>query len=120
MHTGAYTHPSLGLNGYFPPLVVHSHQAEARKKTSNNTLLDDENKYTKDEKIYLDPRFCLGLSDPAAGPKSFYEEKNPCGFCVHATKNGSMTHNSFFDFCAHFVKWKKSTRSRGLTTYTLP
>ena len=74
-HTGAYTHPSLGLNGACPPLGVHIHQAEARKKISNDTLPDDANKYTVDKNIYVDPRFFLGLSDPAAGPKYFYEEK---------------------------------------------
>ena len=78
LNIGAYAHPSLGINGSCPPLVAHSHQAEVRKKTRNNTSPDDANKYTKDEKIYVDPQFCLGLTDPAAGPKSFYEDKNPC------------------------------------------
>ena len=70
---------------------------------------DDEVKiqYTVDENIYVNPRFCVGLSDPDAGPKDFFEHRNPCGFSIRSTKNGSMTQDTFFDYCVPFVKWKQ-------------
>ena len=94
-------------------MIVHSHQAE--KKNKNAQVVDDTRvSYSEDDKIFVNPRFSVGLADPNAGPKSFVDHQNPCGFCVRATKNGSMTQESFFDFCVHFVKNRRAQNDTDL------
>ena len=93
-------------------MIVHSHQAESKKMNAQ----DDGARlsYSEDDKIFVNPRFSVGLADPNAGPKSFVDHQNPCGFCVRATKNGSMTQESFFDFCVHFVKNRRAQNETDL------
>ena len=93
-------------------MIVHSHQAESKKMNAQDD--DVRLSYSEDDKIFVNPRFSVGLADPNAGPKSFLDHQNPCGFCVRATKNGSMTQESFFDFCVHFVKNRRAQNDTDL------
>ena len=102
---GSYTFPSLGLIGACPPFVVHSHMSENKKTIDED--IECKLQYTAEENIYVNPRFTVGLSDPDAGPNDYFEHRNPCGFTIRSTKNGSMTQETFFDYCVHFVKWKQ-------------
>ena len=80
--------PRDGVRGACPPSIIHSHQAEAKE---NDGVEKHQRIYRESDKIYVAPRFSDGLADPQAGPKDFYDQQNPCGFCVRSTKNGSMT-----------------------------
>ena len=93
------------MKGACPPFIVHSHLSESKNLTDED--IEVKMQYTADEKIYVNPRFSVGLSDPESGPKDFFEHRNPCGFSIRSTKNGSMTQDTFFDYCVHFVKWKQ-------------
>ena len=97
---GVYKTPKDQVSGSTPPFLVHSIQKAASKNDDTSNVPT----YTPDSKIDFNIRFSEGLANPYAGPKDFTERKNPCGFCVRATKNGSMTLDTIFDFACHFVR----------------
>ena len=103
--TGIYGSHRDGIHGACPPMIIHSHQADV---SVNEDIEDYEKTYSPGDPIFVAPRFGEGLADPNAGPKDFFAIKNPCGFAVRATKNGSMTQDKFFDFCVHYVNNKKA------------
>ena len=76
-------------------MIIHARQVKVGEK--NKT-------FHKDDPVVLAERFKDGLRNPKSGAKAFTENINPFGFCVRATNNGSMTQDSFYDWCLHFIK----------------
>ena len=96
------------VNGAAPPFIVHSIQTTAAKNED-----EEPPTYSPDSKIVLNERFLEGLANPLAGPKDFTERINPCGFCVRATKSGSMTLDVIYDYACHFFKHLPKGQGRG-------
>ena len=90
-----------------PPCIIHSRQAEASRRQKNAKCVSSvelPSLYSEHDTIDLSPRFSVGLSDPTAGPQAYTDQVNPFGFSVRATANGSMTQDTFYDYCSMFVK----------------
>ena len=83
-------------------MIIHSSSAGKNKKDILTAKKNQE--YKADDLINLPPRFSEGLADPNPGPKEWEEDRNTYGFSVRATNNGSMTQDTFYDYCLHFVK----------------
>ena len=77
--------------------VIHTCHEKKKEKDINK-------KCCENDEIKLSQRFSDGLSDPKSGPRAYLNERNPYGFMIRATNNGSMTQDSFYDWCLHFVK----------------
>ena len=103
------------MKGATPPFLVHSYQTSASNSNNN----DEPPTYSSSSLIKLNPRFSEGLANPHAGPVDFVEQKNPCGFCVRATKNGSMTLDIIYDYACHFVKHLPEGQGKGRSAHIL-
>ena len=109
--TGIYKSPRDAINGACPPAIIHTEQVSGDKDDADKKSYNA----TESDKFFFNPRFWEGLSDPGAGPKDFFEKKNPCGFMVRATKNGSMTQDIFFWLLLSFCKALTSRLWEGRT-----
>ena len=89
-----------GINGAAPPFIVHIIQTALAK----NNETKEPPMYSPDSKIVLNKIFSEGLANPLVRPKDFTERINPCGFCVRATKSGSIKLDVIYDYACHFVK----------------
>ena len=114
MKTGKYVVPSEDLRtGACPPMIIHSHQAEATNKSKSSTPSTASKKYSRDDEINVPSRFIEGLANPNAGVEDTDEIKNQFGFSVRSTKNGSMTQDTFYDWCLHFIKHLLEGQGKG-------
>ena len=99
-------------NGATPPFLVHSMQSSKANDIKPAA-------YKPDSLINLNEHFSEGLANPMAGPRDFTKRKNPCGFCVRATKNGSMTLDIIYDYACHFVKHLPEGQGKGGSAHIL-
>ena len=92
--------PIKGLIGAPAPFIIHS---------DKSTLNED-----KSEKIYLNPKYSAGLGEAFSAIEEKNENKrNPYGFSVRTTQNGSMTQGTMKAFVQHFVRHLPPSQGKG-------
>ena len=92
-------------------MVIHSKSGGKSKKEASAN--EKNTNFNETDKINLSPRFAEGLADPNTGAKDWLTDKNTYDFSVRATNNGSMTQDTFFDFCLHFIKHLPNGQGKG-------
>ena len=86
-------------------MIIHSHQAKATNKNKSSTPSKEAPKeYNRDYKINVPSRFTEGISNSNVVVDEKNKIKNNLEFVWDLQKIGSITHDTFYDWCLHFIK----------------
>ena len=80
---------------------------------------DEDADYQPEAQVKVPVGYVQGLVDPKKyGLQNFSDattdvDANPMGFSVRVTKSGSMTQDTFYDWCLHFIKHLPKSQGKG-------